>query len=135
MPDSHSPVGLFKGEMAEVSEDQGQLLFVIGTPGRLPRSLHQNNSQIPRIFPGKRAYLIGQLIVGDKKPAPPFRVRLPFRQFFLEIAHGIRFLNACILGNGKRASPYAEFESFLSLTGAKQLFGMSFPRKRESSLS
>jgi len=44
MPDGHTPLGLFKGKMAEIGENEGELLFVIGPPGRLPGILHEDNA-------------------------------------------------------------------------------------------
>ncbi len=49
--DSHTPLGLLKGEMAEVGKDEGQFLFVIRSPGRFPGALNEDDAQVFRIFP------------------------------------------------------------------------------------
>ena len=92
VPDGHAPVGLLKGEMAEVGKNQGQFLFVIGTPGRLPWIFHEDNANGLGVFSGEWTYLIGQLIIRDKKPTSALWSPLPFCQLSSEMTHGAWFL-------------------------------------------
>jgi hypothetical protein len=93
MPHGHAPIGLLKGEMAKVGNNKSEFLFVIGPPGRFPGILNEGDAETPRVFSGEWTYLIGQLIIGDKKPTSALLSPLPFCQLFSEMTHGPHFLN------------------------------------------
>jgi hypothetical protein len=54
----HAPGCLLQGEVPEICQDKGELLFVIGAAICLPRIFHQDDPQGFRVFPGKRANAI-----------------------------------------------------------------------------
>ncbi len=88
VPHSHAPGCLLQGEVPEVGQDKGELLFVIGATSCLPRIFHQDDPQGFRVFPGKRADAVRKLVVRNKEPTTSHEVRLSFCQFCPKDAHG-----------------------------------------------
>jgi hypothetical protein len=57
VPDRHATRRLLQGEVAQVGKDEGQLLFVVRTAGRLPGRLDEDDPEGLGIFAGQRADL------------------------------------------------------------------------------
>ena len=68
---SHSDAagGLLECEMPQVSQDEGQLLAVVGPARWLFGAFDENDPERFRGLAGERADLVAQLVVGDEEPA------------------------------------------------------------------
>ncbi len=88
--DRDPAAGLLEREVAQVGEHQGQLLAVVGPPGRLPRVLHDDDAELAWFLDGERADAVRQLVVRHIEPAPAARIGLPVGQRAREVACGHR---------------------------------------------
>jgi len=90
MADGHAPRRLFQREVAEVREQERQLLPMVGAAGRLPWVLYQHDAEIPRLLPGQRPDSVGELVIGNEEPTTPGRIGLPLGQRPAKATHGSR---------------------------------------------
>ena len=63
---------LFQSKMPEVGQDESQLWFLVGTPGSLPRILHQDDPQEFGILPGQILRMMSLSPLGYRAEAKPW---------------------------------------------------------------